>query len=283
MGKHTDYPNIETRITPAEVDQISEERLEGCGCVVFDILRATSTMTVALNSGVKGIYPVKSVEEAVSLHRENPDWLLAGEREGLRIQYQDPQRGGELCVFDFGNSPREFTDPSQIAGRRLVMTTTNGTRALEACRRAEFGWIGSLLNRNALVKSIRNQSGLDRILFLAAGTGELVALEDLIGIGATLAGWLGQLRTEDERDLFLQSWDDASIIAWQTFQQSTIHPPGKALDWSKNGRRLLANPDLAPDVPFCSGLDQLETVGIFNPETSGWIVSESKHRTMVNP
>lgn len=277
MGKHTDYPKIETRITPAEVDQISHERLEGCGCVVFDILRATSTMTVALNSGVNGIYPVKSVEEAVALHQANPDWLLAGEREGLKIQYQDPQHDGELCLFDFGNSPREFTDPSQIADRRLVMTTTNGTRALEACRRAEFGWIGSLLNRNALVKSIRNQSGLDRIIFLAAGTGELVALEDLIGIGATLEGWLGQLGTDEEREVFLQNWDDASIIAWRTFQQSMLNPPGKALEWSKNGRRLLANPDLAEDVPFCSGLDQLETVGIFNLETSGWIVAESKH------
>jgi len=48
--------------------------------VVFDILRATSTMTVALNSGANSIYPVKSVEEAVVLHRENPDWLLAGEQ-----------------------------------------------------------------------------------------------------------------------------------------------------------------------------------------------------------
>ena len=275
MGKQRDYPKIETRITPAEVDQINEERLEGCGCVVFDILRATSTMTVALNSGANSIYPVKSVEEAVALHRENTDWLLAGEREGLKIQYKDPQHDGELCVFDFGNSPREFLDHSRISGSRLVMTTTNGTRALEACRQAEFGWVGSLLNRSALVKSIRNQPGLDRIIFLAAGTGESVALEDLVGIGATLEGWLGHLGTDEERDDFLQSWDDASIISWRTFQ-STINQPGKALEWSKNGRRLLANPDLASDVPFCSELDQLETVGIFSQKTSGWIVAESK-------
>jgi 2-phosphosulfolactate phosphatase len=81
--------------------------------VVFDVLRATTSMLAALSHGAAQIFPVKEISEALALQRGlPPPALLAGERDGLRIRAA--QTGGG--DFDLGNSPREFT-PERVAGR----------------------------------------------------------------------------------------------------------------------------------------------------------------------
>ena len=84
--------------------------LSGVTAVVFDVLRATSSIITGLASGAEAIIPVRTVEEARKLKLNDSDLQLAGERGGL------PPEG-----FDLGNSPEEF---EQIKGRRVVMTTT---------------------------------------------------------------------------------------------------------------------------------------------------------------
>ncbi|MCA9297739.1 MAG: 2-phosphosulfolactate phosphatase, partial [Phycisphaerales bacterium] len=101
------------------VDEVDPALLPGTTVVVVDVVRATTTITEALANGARGIYPTASIEEAVklasSLGRE--DALLCGERKGAKIE-----------GFDLGNSPREFTRAA-VEDKRLVMSTTNGTRA----------------------------------------------------------------------------------------------------------------------------------------------------------
>jgi len=110
---------IDTYFTVPEVDTSA---LGDATVVVIDVVRATTTIIEALANGAKAIYPTESTEDAVrlasSMGRE--DTLLCGERKGHKIE-----------GFDLGNSPREYTT-DVVHDKKLVMTTTNGTRALGA-------------------------------------------------------------------------------------------------------------------------------------------------------
>ena len=116
-------------------------------CVVFDVLRATSTFVTALHNGAKAIVPVSEISEALAFRRKQPDVLLGGERDGVRIRAA--QTGG--IDFDLGNSPREYT-PEKVRGRTIVSTTTNGTRALRACAGAKTVLAASFLNLTATAR-----------------------------------------------------------------------------------------------------------------------------------
>src|SRR5271154_3232677 len=95
---------IETILSPAELPALARRDLRGTACVVFDVLRATSTFVTALHHGAQAVIPVGEIAEAVAFRQRQPDVLLAGERDGVRIRAD--QSGG--IDFDLGNSPREF-------------------------------------------------------------------------------------------------------------------------------------------------------------------------------
>lgn len=129
---------LEVTFTPAEFAALRQRDLSQTVCVVFDVLRATSSIVTALANGACEIIPVCEIAEAVALRQARPDLLLAGERNGRRILRA--QTGS--VDFDLGNSPREFTR-ERVAGRSIAMTTTNGTRALQACRGARRLLVGA--------------------------------------------------------------------------------------------------------------------------------------------
>src|SRR5262245_51574858 len=112
--------------------------------VVVDVLRATSTIVQALDAGYEAVFCCAEVEEARALAAELGDALLAGERR------KDP-----IADFDLGNWPREFLTPR---ARAVVLTTTNGTRALvEAAANCEVVLAGSLLNLSAVGEAVRTR------------------------------------------------------------------------------------------------------------------------------
>src|SRR5258706_13679275 len=113
--------SLEVLFAPAEFAALGQRDLSGTVCVVFDVLRATSSMVTALANGASAIVPVAEISEALSIRERDPHILLAGEREGLRIQ--SDLTGG--IAFDLGNSPREFKRKKVIV-RTIAMTTTNG-------------------------------------------------------------------------------------------------------------------------------------------------------------
>src|SRR6185295_6978290 len=114
---------IDVALNPAEIARLPQRQLAGTTCIVFDVLRATSSMITALGHGASEIYPVTSIDEALELRKEHPRAILAGERHGERID-----------GFDIGNSPFEY---QTLHGARIISTTTNGTVALRACEHAD--------------------------------------------------------------------------------------------------------------------------------------------------
>ena len=180
---------IETILTPAELPALAQRDLRATACIVFDVLRATSTFVTALHHGAKAIIPVSEIAEALAFEKSEIRGqrlevvLLGGERNGVRIS-------ADGIDFDLGNSPREYT-PEKVRGKTIVSTTTNGTRALRACVNAQTVLAASFLNLMATAEFLR-RGNFENILLVCAGTGENTALEDVLGAGGLcelLARW----------------------------------------------------------------------------------------------
>jgi 2-phosphosulfolactate phosphatase len=234
--------SLQVLFSPSEYIHLQRRDLSQTACVVFDILRATTTMLTALANGASEIIPVSEIPEALALRAKDPNILLAGERDGFRISAA--QTGS--IDFDFGNSPREFT-PEKIRHRRIAITTTNGTRALRACVHAAEIHIGSFLNLSALAKRV-NASPHPHLLIICAGTADESSLEDTLAAGALCEALPNsQLR-------------DSAEIALATYLH---HKPNliAAVSAARNGRRLLSIPELAPDVAICFQRDTLKATG----------------------
>ena len=230
---------IETILTPAELPALAQRDLRATACVVFDVLRATSTFVTALHHGAKAIIPVSEIAEALEIKKsesriQNPESiLLGGERNGVRIS-----AGG--IDFDLGNSPREYT-PEKVRGKTIVSTTTNGTRALRACVQAKIILASSFLNLGATAEFLLREKA-ETILLICAGTGENQADEDVLAAGA-LCELLSANVISDSAEIALMTW------------LKTKSNLAEAVGNSRNGRRLLRIPELRDDVAFCSQRD----------------------------
>jgi 2-phosphosulfolactate phosphatase len=136
--------------------------------VVIDVLRATSAMTTALHHGVEKIIPVATLEEAI-------DYKLKGYTVGA-------ERDGQVVEgFDFGNSPYVYIDQN-MKGKTVVLTTTNGTKAIEIAKQDGLVVIGCLNNLDFLCNWLIEQN--KNTLILASGWKDKVNLEDTICAGA---------------------------------------------------------------------------------------------------
>jgi len=162
---------------PAQWRILDDECLRASACAVIDVIRATSTIVTALAHGASGVQPVASVDDAFALKEQNPKALLAGERGGQA-----------LPGFDMGNSPEDFTT-ERVQGRSIILTTTNGTQALAACRGARTVVTASLLNLDAVAARLR-ELGPPWIIVCAGHEGDF-GVDDAIVAGA-LAEALGQ-------------------------------------------------------------------------------------------
>ena len=199
--------------------------------VVIDVIRATSTICQALASGYERVFCVAEVDEAPTLRERLGGGVLGGERKAVRID-----------GFDLGNSPREYLEAS---GETLVLSTTNGTRAVvAAARRCERVYIASLLNLAAVVDASR-AAGED-VVVVCAGVQGTLALDDAFVAGriVELLGW--------ERT-------DAAVAAARL--ASTWSGAEEAFRASKSGRNLMENaPELEADIPFCARESVLDVV-----------------------
>jgi 2-phosphosulfolactate phosphatase len=222
---------IEAILTPAELPALARRDLRGTACVVFDVLRATSTFVTALRNGANAVIPAAEISEALAIRKKQPQILLGGERDGVKIRAA--QSGG--TDFDLGNSPREFT-PEIVRGRTIVSTTTNGTRALRACVGAQTVLAGSFLNLGATAEFIKKLQPA-RVLLVCAGTHENAALEDALAAGALCELLAGEI-------------SDAAEIARCAHAQARSDLAAVVRN-SENARRLLAIPELRDDVAFC--------------------------------
>jgi 2-phosphosulfolactate phosphatase len=235
-------PTLDVLFTPADFSVLPKRDLSISVCVVFDVLRATTSMVTALSNGVTAILPVSEIPEAIALAKQHPGALLAGERDGLRIRAA--QTGS--VDFDLGNSPREFTG-DRVRGKKIVMTTTNGTRALQSCKHASRVFAASFLNLSATAKAVQSIKPKNFIV-ICAGTFEEAAYEDTLAAGAIC-------------DLVWNSFESGATDAARMARK--IYLDGKpdllkAFENSRNARRLLSRPDLSQDIAFCAQVDTVD-------------------------
>ncbi len=199
--------------------------------VVIDVIRATSTICQALAAGYQRVFCAAEVEEARALREALGEGVLGGERNAVRIP-----------GFDLGNSPREYVQP---AGETLILSTTNGTRAVvAAAERCERVFIASLLNLAGVVEAAR-AAGED-VVVVCAGVQGTLALDDAFVAGriVELLGWERTDAAETAARL-VTTWSGAE----------------EAFRASKSGRNLMENAsELEPDIPFCARESVLDVV-----------------------
>jgi len=224
---------LDAVLTPAEIDTLPQADLSATVCIVFDVLRATSSILTGLAHGAEAIRPVVSIDEALAARAQWPDAVLGGERFGDRID-----------GFDLGNSPLEYC---RAGLQRIVTTTTNGTVALQACAAAREVWVGALLNMQALVDRLR-QTAPERVTLVCAGTFRELALEDVLAAGMLAAAFPEATLT------------DAAQVALTLYLQHQTNLSA-ALELAKNGRVLRAN-GRGEDVAWCAQVSRFPLVGI---------------------
>ncbi|NLI90749.1 MAG: 2-phosphosulfolactate phosphatase [Peptococcaceae bacterium] len=143
--------------------------------VVIDVFRATSTMVTALANGCLAIIPVLTTEEAIERRVTEPGSLLGGERKALRIE-----------GFDLGNSPFEYS-PEKVGGKKVIMTTTNGTRAIQAVAGARHIFIASFLNvesiAHAIYRHIEVQKDIEGVVIICSGSEDRFDIPDTLCAG----------------------------------------------------------------------------------------------------
>jgi 2-phosphosulfolactate phosphatase len=215
---------IDVILSPPEIDLLPRRDLSSSTAVVFDILRATSTIVTALAHGATGIRPVRTIQEALALKEKHPGALLGGERNGDRIE-----------GFDLGNSPLDYRET--VRDREIITTTTNGTIALRAVEAAPAILAASFLNIGAVAQRLTPHTYRE-ILLICAGTFREAALEDILA-----AGMLISL-------LPPYSLSDSAQLALALYQKEQSDLPA-ALLRSKNGQALLAK-NREPEIDWCA-------------------------------
>jgi len=228
---------LEVCLTPALLDLYA---IEDSIVVVIDILRATSSIVYGIENGATAIIPVAQVEDC--LNYSNHGYLLAAERNGEVVQ-----------GYDFGNSPFSYTK-EKVGGKTVVLTTTNGTKALHLARaRAHQVVIGSFLNLKSLCDWLKLQN--KNVLLLCAGWKDNFNLEDTLFAGAVVA----ELRKE------FTHFDDSSVAAEDLFQLAK-NDLRAYINKSSHSHRLAAL-NIEEDVKFCLQLNICTAIPVLQGET----------------
>lgn len=209
--------------------------------VIIDIFRATSSICYGIENGAEAIIPVSQVEECAAYREKGTEYMLAAERNGSVVE-----------GFDFGNSPFSYTK-EKVAGKTVVLTTTNGTHALHLSRAAKKIVIGSFLNLTALCNWLKTQN--EHILLVCAGWKNNFNLEDTMFAGAVV----DQLKQNASYVL-----DDPAIAA------NDIYDLGKNdisayLSKTSHGERL-KKLGIEKDIEFCLHVDITTAIPVLNGE-----------------
>jgi 2-phosphosulfolactate phosphatase len=238
---------IGVAFTPEEIQGIA---LDGYRVVVLDVLRATSAVCAGLHAGVQCFRPVLTVQESLALSQQG--YIPAAERDGL-----------VLPGFDVGNSPLVFREP-RFKGKKIALTTTNGTRALWAARNsgAEEILAGSFLGLSVMIRELLRQPR--PTLLLCSGWQGKFSWEDTLLAGAVAHGVLAlensgnrpQLQSEP---VLYKAQDDrvqAALSLWLQHRHDLL----SAIRLSSHFQRL-SSAGLKEDIAFCAEMDACPVYG----------------------
>lgn len=224
---------MEVCFTPHMIDLFD---LRKVAVVVIDVYRATSAITAALGSGVKEIIPVATVEEAKSYKAKG--YVAAAERKGAIVK-----------GFDMGNSPIAMSQADML-GKSIVLTTSNGTKALLKTQGAKEVIIASFLNEQAVIDYLEKHH--ENVLFLCAGWKDRFNLEDTAVAGAIISG-LQQYgwKTHCDSALAAKHLFDAAKPSMVDFMKDASHT------------HRLAHLNLGDDIAYCNKRNVFDVVPIF--------------------
>ncbi len=234
-SQNTDYKfRVETCFVPGHYPLYSQDM--GI-VVVIDILRATSAMVTAFEHGVRSIIPVGTSEEARNyIGREG--YIAAAERNGEVVE-----------GFAVGNSPIAFAQ-MDLKDKTIVMTTTNGTKAINLASGARKVVIGSFLNLTALTDWLLKQD--ENVLLLCSGWKDKFNLEDSVFAGAVMDRMLASGKFGLE--------EDSSIAAKYLYMSASENVMG--ILKAAPRRKRLESLNLYEDVKFCLTPDQSKVIPI---------------------
>lgn len=204
--------------------------------VIIDILRATSAICAAFENGAEKMIPVATVDEARKWKEKG--YLVGAERDAIPVE-----------GFDFGNSPYSYMGDN-VKGQTIVITTTNGTQAVEAAKDAYKVVIGSFVNITALCNWLISQKR--SILLLCSGWKNKFNLED-----ALFAGAVTEMLTANSDQYKL---GDACLALKYLYQQAHTDPY-KFLSRASHKERL-ARLNLKKDIKYCLTPDQTTVIPV---------------------
>jgi 2-phosphosulfolactate phosphatase len=224
--------------------QLGPAEVSGRVVAVIDVLRASTTVAVALANGAKAIIPFESSEEAVTRSKafERRDVRLAGERRMVAIP-----------GFDLGNSPREFTR-EVVEGKTLLLATSNGTVALTAIQGARDVVVASYVNLSAALAMLRAaaRGGTD-VAIICAGRDRQFSLEDAACAGR-LARHIGRRLPEAE-------FNDAALAS--TMIDRRFGDDLQRLFLASEHGKALVEAGFADDLPVCAAIDSYPVLPIY--------------------
>ncbi len=200
-------------------------RKENDTVIVVDVFRASATICAMLANGASAVISVADIEEA---KRYKSQGFLVG-----------AERNAKKCDFaDFGNSPFDYTQ-EKVAGKEIVLTTTNGTQAIDVAKNAMHLFVGTFSNIEALLQ--KSVEVGERVVILCAGWNNRANVEDIL-FGGHFAEKLSENST-----VSLES--DTVKIALELWQLAKYNP----LDYLKSTEhyhRLIAN-GVESDAEYC--------------------------------
>jgi 2-phosphosulfolactate phosphatase len=234
--------------------QHDELQLREKNVIVLDILRASSTITVALNNGAREIIPVASIESAVKISGSlfGEVTLRGGERNGKMIE-----------GFNLGNSPREYGEAA-VKGKSIIYCTTNGSVAMAKSRYARTLAVGSFLNLTAITNFIRNEK--KDFLFICAGRMNTIgnfSLEDAVCAGMMIE----KLLKTESLQLELSDSAKAAHTLSKAYGRSIL----KMLKTCEHGK-YLTEIGFGEDLKICSQIDSVPVL----PVLTGTVIKLKK-------
>jgi 2-phosphosulfolactate phosphatase len=234
---------IDVCLTPGLVDEL---QLRDKNVVVIDVLRAATTIAVALANGAREVIPVESVETAVKLSASlfGDVVLLGGERGGKMVE-----------GFHLGNSPSEYVE-SVVKGKSIVFTTTNGAPAMSKSRYSKHMAIGSFVNVKRVVEFIKSIN--EDFIIVCAGNQSAVggfSLEDTV-----CAGMIIDKLKHGSQDLVELSDSAACAVALYRGHARNIL---KMLEESEHGLDLVKI-GFKEDLKVCASADSIPVLPILS-------------------
>ncbi|MGE5402036.1 MAG: 2-phosphosulfolactate phosphatase [Ignavibacteriales bacterium] len=233
---------LNVHFSPSQTDELY---FSGKTSVVIDVLRATTTIITALSNGAKEVIPVNSVEFAmkVSGNAFGGQTLLGGERNTKKIE-----------GFQLGNSPFEYSREI-VAGKSIILFTTNGSKAIVKAKFSENLYICSFLNLHSIAEQLVSLN--KDVEILCAGRSGSFCIEDSICAGK-LIGEI--LKLKEDADLTDSA--KASVVLSKSYGKSIP----KILSECEHGKLLIEN-GFEQDINYCAKIGAMEIIPFYSGGT----------------